>query len=190
MLDVATAGPGAGIGEPTLASTWESIAGRRPSDEMLDWPPDVFALTNVALDRSEAFRFAISPVGAWPPARFGDWPAAVEVAGRDWGAWVEDRRATFPALVSEEWSAGREGLDTGLEALARGESLRVREALLTLHAIADEACAGLGVALDRGDGAACAYRARGRELLVRTGSLARMNPRVLRVLPKVRTPPT
>ena len=84
----------------------------------------------------------------------------------------------------------REGLETKLEDLAEGGGRQVREALLTLHAIADEACAGLGVALDVGDGAACAYRARGRELLARTGSLARMNPRVLRVLPKVRTPPT
>jgi hypothetical protein len=190
MLDVATASPGAEIGEPTLASMWEAIAGRRPSDELLDWPPDVFALTNVALDRSEAFRFAISPVGAWPPARFGDWAAAVEEAGVAWGTWVEDRRAAFPALVNEEWAAVREGLDTRLEDFARGESRRVREALLTLHAIADEASAGLGVALDTADCAACAYRARGRELLARTGSLARMNPRVLRVLPKVRTPPT
>ena len=47
------------------------------------------------------------------------------------------------------------------------------EALLTLHAIADEACAGLGVALDKSDGKGCVYRARGRELLARTGSLAR-----------------
>src|SRR5262245_57904211 len=170
MLDVATAGPGAEIGEPTLASTWEAIAGRRPSDELLEWPPDVFALTNVALDRSEAFRFAISPVDAWPPARFGDWPAAVEEAGRGWGVWVEDQRAAFPVLVSEEWATVREGLETRLVGLARGDSREVREALLTLHAIADEACAGLGVALDVGDGAACAYRARGRELLARTGS--------------------
>jgi hypothetical protein len=96
----------------------------------------------------------------------------------------------LPALVSEEWVAVREGLDTGLEELARGECPRVREALLTLHAIADEACAGLGVALDAAHGVGCAYRARGREVLARTGSLARVNPRVLRVLPKVRTPPT
>jgi hypothetical protein len=190
MLEVATAALRAEIGEPTLASTWEPITGRSPSDELLDWPPDVFALTNVVLDRSEAFRFAISPIGAWPPARFDDWPSAVEEAGRAWGTWVEDRQAAFPALVSEEWAAVQEGLETSLEDLARGEARRVREALLTLHAIADEACAGLGVALDAADGAACAYRARGRELLARTGSLARMNPRVLRVLPKVRTPPT
>jgi hypothetical protein len=157
---------------------------------LLEWPPDVFALTNLALDRSEAFRFAISPVGAWPPARFGDWPAEVEEAGRGWGMWVEDRRAALPSLVGEEWAALWEGLETRLEDLARGQCPRVREALLTLHAIADEACAGLGVALDAADGRACAYRARGRELLARTGSLARMNPRVLRVLPKVRTPPS
>src|SRR5262245_36585303 len=190
MVDVGSASPAVETGDPTLASTWEAIAGRRPSDELLDWPPDVFAFTNVALDRAEAFRFAISPVGAWPPARFGDWPAAVEEAGRGWSAWVEDRRAAFPALVSEEWAAVRERLDMGLEDLARGGSRQVREALLTLHGIADEACAGLGVALDAADGGACAYRARGRELLARTGSLGRMNPRVLRVLPKVRTPPT
>ena len=63
-------------------------------------------------------------------------------------------------------------------------------ALLTLHAMADEACAGLGVALDTSDAVASVYRARGRELLVRKGSIARVDPRLLRVLPKVCTPPT
>ena len=95
MVDVVTARPNAEIGEPTLASTCEAIAGCRLSDELLEWPPDVFAVTNVTLDRSEAFRFAISPLGAWPPARFGDWPAAVEEAGSGGGAWVEDRPAAF-----------------------------------------------------------------------------------------------
>lgn len=177
-------------GEPTLASTWEAIAGASLSDELLEWPPDVFALTNVLLDRSETFRFSLSPVGAWPPDRFLDWAGAVEEAGRQWGAWVEDPQAAIPDLLSEEWSAVREVEDTGLEELARDQHRRACEALLTVHAIADEACAGLGVALDTSDGMACLYRARGRELLARTGSLARVNPRLLRVLPKVRTPPT
>jgi hypothetical protein len=61
------------------------------------------------------------------------------------------------------------------------------EALLTLHAIADEACAGLGAGADRSSGEGCVYRARGRELLARTGSLARIGPQLVRVLPKVRT---
>jgi hypothetical protein len=73
-------------GEPTLVSTWEAIAGGPLTDELLQWPPDVFALANVVLDRSEGFRFALSPLGAWPPARFSDWPRAVEEAGRRWGA--------------------------------------------------------------------------------------------------------
>ena len=63
------------------------------------------------------------------------------------------------------------------------------EALLTLHAIADEACAGLGVALDASDGNGLVYRARGRELLARPGSLARIPTHFMRVLPKLRTPP-
>lgn len=77
-----------------------------------------------------------------------------------------------------------------LERLADGGDWRLCEALLTLHAIADEACAGLFVALDRSDGQGCLYRARGRELLVRTGTLARIPPQLLRVLPRIRTPPT
>ena len=48
-------------GEPTLASTWERIAGSPPGDELLDWPPDVFALTDVILERAEAYRFVLSP---------------------------------------------------------------------------------------------------------------------------------
>src|SRR5262249_57823050 len=62
-------------------------------------------------------------------------------------------------------------------------------ALLTVHAIADEACAGLAIALDTSDGRGLLYRARARELLARTGSLARIPPDFVRVLPKVVTPP-
>src|SRR5499427_729976 len=83
----------------------------------------------------------------------------------------------------------RERAETPLEDLAEGRDWRMCEALLTLHAIADEACAGLGMALDRSDGKGCLYRARGRELLARTGSLARIQSDSLRVLPKVCTPP-
>jgi hypothetical protein len=81
-------------------------------------------------------------------------------------------------------------VDLALEDLAEGLDWRLCVALLTLHAMADEACAGLGVALDTSDAVASVYRARGRELLVRTGSIARVDPRLLRVLPKVCTPPT
>jgi hypothetical protein len=176
--------------EPTLASTWQAVAGTPVTDRLLEWPADVFALTNVMLRRAEAFRFALSPVGAWPPGRVADWPSAVEEAGRNWSVTAEGGGGAIPDLVAEEWGVFREGAETALEDLAQGKESRLCEALLTLHAIADETCAGLGVALDRAEGAGCVYRARGRELLARTGSLARLDPRLLRVLPKVRTPPT
>src|SRR5262245_34609331 len=46
----------------------------------------------------------------------------------------------------------------------------------------------MGVAVDRPGQAGAAIRARGRELLARTGSLARVGLPGLRVLPKVMTP--
>jgi hypothetical protein len=55
--------------------------------------PHLFALANVVLERAEAFRFALSPVGEWLPARSPDWGRAVEVTGREWSIWVEDPSA-------------------------------------------------------------------------------------------------
>ena len=137
----------------------------------------------------DAFRYALS-VKDWPPSRFGDWAEAVDKAGRRWSAWAEDRTGTMPDLVAEEWSVFCESAEVPLEHVAPGRDHRVCEALLTLHAIADEACAGLGIALDSSSAEGCVYRARGRELLARTGSLARIDARLLRVLSKVITPPT
>jgi hypothetical protein len=187
---IAPAGMNSPLEEPTLASTWHAVAGSAVTDEFLDWPADLFALTDVILERSEAYRFVLAqPSGwEWPPSRIPNWPEAVEEAGREWSAWVGDRHGSFPRLLAEEWSVFRERAGLPLEHLAEGRDLQMCEALLTLHAIADEACAGLGIALDSSDGKGCVYRARGRELLARTGSLARIQPHLLRVLPKVNTP--
>ena len=92
------------VREPTSASTWYAVSGSPITDELLEWPPDLFALTNVVLARAEAFRFALSPVEAWPPIRHHDWAHAVEEAGRRLSIRVEDRTAAMPDLVLEEWS--------------------------------------------------------------------------------------
>lgn len=47
--------------EPTLASTWYGLDGSPLTDEVLEWPADLFALTNVILKRTEAYRFVLSP---------------------------------------------------------------------------------------------------------------------------------
>jgi len=192
---VSTVGPdpaaaGGEVDEPTPASLWYSVAGTPLTDKLLEWPADVFALTNVVLARSEAFRFALAPAWDWPPRRHGDWARAVEEAGLQWSAWAQDRRGAIPDLLQQEWSVVREQAGMPLENLATGRDWRLCQALLTLHAVADEACAGLGIALDSSDGGACIYRARGREMLAKTGSLARISSRFMRVLPKVCTPPT
>jgi hypothetical protein len=178
--------------EPTVASVWHGVAGRPITDDLLDWPPDLFALTDLILERAEVYRFVLSPpIGVqWPPVRFADWPTAVQDAARAWSVWAQDRDGALPDLVAEEWAVVRERSSIPLEQLASGQDWRMCEAFVTLHTIADEACAGVFVALDRSDGQGLLYRARGRELLARTGSLARIHPGFVQVLPKIRTPPS
>jgi hypothetical protein len=177
---------------PTLASVWLAVADGTIGDELLEWPPDLFALTEVILQRSEAYRFALSPPAGsrWPPDLDPSWSAAVVEGGREWSAWVADRTGELPDLLAREWKVLRDADDTPLEQLAEARDWRLCEALLTLHAVADEACAGLGVALTASDGRASVYRARARELLARTGTLARIPAHLVRVLPKVRTSPS
>ena len=82
-----------GCAEPTLASTWQAVAGSPIGDELLEWPPDVFALTDVILERAEAYRFVLSPPDGvlWPPGGDASWSDAVGQAARRWSAWAEDR---------------------------------------------------------------------------------------------------
>jgi hypothetical protein len=178
--------------QPTPASLWQALTGTTIGHKVLDWPPDLLAMTEVILQRSEAYRFAVSPPGGstWPPAGFPDWPDAVTAAGRRWSAWAEDGNGTIPQLLAQEWRVLREAAGIPLSHLSEARNWRLCQALLTLHAIADEACAGLGVALDASDADGLRYRARGRELLARTGSLARLPAHLIRVLPKIHTPRT
>jgi hypothetical protein len=68
---------------PTPASTWQAVAGTPITDSLLDWPADLFALTNVILERSEAYPFVLSPPSGmeWPPRRLPGCSDAVEEAG-------------------------------------------------------------------------------------------------------------
>src|SRR5262245_24267699 len=127
----------------TLASAWQAISGVGFTDELLAWPPDVFALTNVLLDRSEAFRFALPrPAGVrWPPAGAGDWSDAVVDAGREWSARVEERRGSAPSMVAEEWGVALKRADLPLADLAEGRDWRVCQAPLCVHAVVCDAVA-------------------------------------------------
>ena len=90
--------------EPTPASIWEALAGSPITEDILEWPADLFALTNVILKRTEAYRFVFSPPSGeeWPPRRFPSWSDAVEDAGRQWSVWLENRKSPFPDLLVDE----------------------------------------------------------------------------------------
>ncbi len=178
------------VEQPTAATVWHAVAASAIDDGLLEWPPDVLALTEVLLERSAAYRFALSPPADnhWPPARVPGWADAVADAGQRWSAWAEDREGAIPELLEQEWDVIRDGADVTLMDLTEANEWRMCEALLTVHAIADEACAGLAIALDSLDGRGLVYRARGRELLANTGSLARIPAHLLQVLPRLRTP--
>ena len=92
-----------GSARPTIGSTWLAVAGREVDDELVDWPPDMFAFTEVILDRAEAYRFAVSPpIGRrWPPATTPPWSEAVAGAARSWSDTTAERPASPPELVLE-----------------------------------------------------------------------------------------
>ena len=174
----------------TVGSLWQDLAGRKVGDELLEWAPDLFAFTDVILDRSEAYRFVVSPPdgASWPPSEMPDWYLAIADASTGWCTWVEGDGGKLPGLVSGEWAVVYDGSTTAVDELATGRAWRLCQALLTLHAIADEACAGTGAAvadLPRGGNR---FRGRARELLARTGTLSRVGRERLRVLPCVRNP--
>jgi hypothetical protein len=189
-MDGEVRSPGPAGGGLTVGSLWHDIAGRRLGDELLEWAPDLFAFTDVVIDRSEAYRFVVSPPEGtiWPPPDMPDWYPAVADASAGWRAWAEGDGTELPGLVAEEWAVVCERSATSLEELATGRAWRICQALITLHAIADEACAGTGVTVTGVPRDGARFRARARELLARTGTLSRISRQRLRVLPCVRNP--
>src|SRR5262245_55194923 len=105
-----------GVSEPTPASTWSAASGAPITDRLLEWPPDVFALTKVELARAEAFRY-YGIANDWPPRRFTDWAQAVEEASRCWSAWAEDRTGPPPDLVAGEWRVVCQGDEVPIDEL-------------------------------------------------------------------------
>jgi hypothetical protein len=51
-VDAQGSSPDPAGGAWTVGSLWHDIAGRRLGDELLEWAPDLFAFTDVVLDRS------------------------------------------------------------------------------------------------------------------------------------------
>lgn len=168
----------------TLHDELQRIAPGWEIQELGRWPPDVFAFTATALADSGAYRCVVSPPAGcvWPPeaGAYASWDAALSEAAVDWAGGVSQAEAHIPPWVRQ--ALGGVDLDFPIGRLDEPAAWPLLVALLRLHALADEACAGAGMRLETG------LQMRAAELLTETGSLSRVPRDRLRVLPKLRPP--
>lgn len=166
----------------TISSYFGAFGPTPDWDELLSWPPDVFALANLILDHTEAYRFVVAPSAGrrWPP--LADWNERVHEAARTWRDHCSGHGDPLPEFLVDFWERLRRALDTPLDAVRSGVAWEVIEALLTLHALADEACSQVSC---RGRGAQRgSFDRRAWQLLRKHGSLSRIPPARVRIVPK------
>lgn len=161
----------------SVQSYFDAFAPAPDWADLVSWPPDVFALTNLVLDHTEGYRFVVAP----PAGR--TWPSLPE-----WDAQVRDAAAAWreadgqpPPLVARLWGTLTRNREVHLAQIRSGEAWDVAAALLTVHAIADEACANVASHHRSTDSA---FEARAWQLLQEHGSLARLSPSRVRIVPK------
>jgi len=169
-------------GERTLWSYFRAFAPAPAWDDLVWWPPDVFALANLILDHTEAYRFVVAP----PPGRLwpelADWTEQVRAAAQAWRDAAGGTGRALPPLVQRCWDAVTGYRDVPLAKIRSGEAWEAGTTLLTLHALADEACADV---TSRGATASASpFEQRAWTLLQAQGSLARLSPTRVRIVPK------
>ena len=167
----------------SLSSYFDAFAPAPEWDELILWPPDVFALANLVLDHTEGYRFVVAPPPGrrWPP--LAGWEAQVRRAALAWKESADEP----PPLVRVCWDTVTHCRDVPLADVRTGKAWELNAALLTLHALADEACAD--VASLEGRLSDDWSEARGWRLLEARGSLSRLSPARVRVLPKTNFSP-
>lgn len=182
MVDIARRGSKA----QSLSSYFRAFYPGPRWAQIPSWPPDVFALCNLVLDHTESFRFAVSPPPGrqWPPHPL--WNAQVTEAAAEWRACCGRRTSALPALVDECWDVLTRAREVPLTEVSSGEAWEVCEALLTLHAVADESCAVLAA---REMPSGRSFEARAWRVLLQNGSLSHLSPRRVRVVPKTNSAP-
>ena len=150
-------------------------------DEITNWPPDVFAFTNLILDHTELYRFLVAPPDGktWPPT--GTWRDEVGHAAKAWADRSRGASFDLPGSIKAGWHVVTRGRGIGLNRLRQGEPWDLCVALLTLHAVADEACAGLATG---GAAAPGSFESLAWRYLRGHGSLCRISSARVRVVPK------
>ncbi|MEW5851170.1 MAG: hypothetical protein AB2A00_20450 [Myxococcota bacterium] len=156
------------------------------------WPPDAFAFTSTVLARTGAYRQVVSPPEGYVWPRDMAWQRRVAEDAYAWRHQLPGPPHDVKLLVEAE--AGlRRCWQEPLASLAHPRSQEAWDnccAVLGLHALADQACFGLGVPgpQDVSPSQKSSLALEANLHLVDTGTLAKVSPEVMRVLPKLRTP--
>jgi hypothetical protein len=168
----------------TLADELARLAPGWDLGELCRWPPDAFAFTAAVLADSGAYRCVVYPPAGcfWPPpgADAGGWEPGLRADAAAWAAAAGDGEQ--PETLRRLRAALAGAAATPLAGLDRPETWPTLADLLHLHALADEACAGAGLAGES------PLQRRAADLLASGGSLARIPRDRGRVLRKLRPP--
>lgn len=150
------------------------------ADKLSEWPPDLFAITSILLETSGAYRLVVSPSPGktWPP---NGWKDSVKTLAEEWRTALNSAERA-PSGISDLISTAfrPDTTDSSVLVQLSGESRAI--AVLTLHAVCDQVCSGVGISVTGPFALKASYR------LAEAGTLARFDPSVGRVLPKLRTP--
>jgi hypothetical protein len=165
----------------SVRSIIDPLLGRQGWDQLLEWPPDVFAVAATLLGQSGAFRFVVSPPPnkPWPPA--AGWRDRVVEAARSWAQACSGGDGRLPDLLVREWKTLTVARDAPIDVVSSSERWDLCTAIITLQALADEACARMAVHIDDGQDT---FEKRAWQRLADFGSLSRLPRAGIRVLPK------
>ena len=85
---------------PTIESVWFGLTGSPVEETLLEWAPDTFAFTGTMLERSQAYRFAVSPPAGrqWPPTRRAEWSDAISDAAAQSSISMSRSRGTMRTI--------------------------------------------------------------------------------------------
>jgi hypothetical protein len=159
------------------------------SEKLVEWPPDVFGVAVSLLQKSGAYTRAISD---WPPidrssavpvkTQARQWTERMKALGAEWrnGAMTEPRNT--PTDVVNWWHTVLNADTSNIADIRMNTDLC--NALLQLCAVADEACAGVGLPPFNDE-----FETEAWLILDDRGTLClHVDPTILRVLPKCHTP--
>lgn len=178
----------ASVSEVTIGEIAARLAPGRSWAWLAAWPPDVFAATGAILADSGAYRCLVDPPAgtSWPPSHdiAGDvgWDAHVRRCGAEWAA-AAGAAGSPPGDVARLVELVESASATSIRCLDDAGCWRTLSALMTLHAMADEASVGAGV-----EQLETPFLRRAAARLDESGSLSRLATDRVRILPKLRVP--